>query len=498
MTRDKKDLDALTARAAEAEADPGRHHMEEAILATVAAAGADDPFRLDFARAVGPRFRFTRKDYRAVADALMPSIVDGVAADKVIILDALKKAGKEADVPEEVLAGILDKSKAVDQRQDRFFQSVARAYMKKLADLDRFRDADAAGRAYLAAVDKAREEGKAGDVDAAFGNLAKAVFDLAQEKRLVQDHFTEAEETPAFMTELKARTSDKGFLGLDCGFNHLNEVLNGLTQGLFIFAGAPSCGKTTLLKQVADQVAEKNRVPVLFFSYEQSAEELRIKSLSRLSGVNSRAIWKGKAVQEEVAWSKVEEAAEAYCCGPGRYLKVIEAGREDTVDRIRAIALMEKHKAKAAPAIVIDYLQLIPAVDPLTGRSFPSVRERVDFLCAELRRLARDLDAPILAVSTENRQAYTGNAKPSLVAFKESGGIEYSADAAFALWEDMDESKSMTGRFNQAVRRVALFCLKNRNGELARINLNFTPGLALFAEEGQSEELSREDALGKD
>ena len=33
----------------------------------------------------------------------------------------------------------------------------------------------------------------------------------------------------------------------------------------------PSAGKTSLSKQIADQVADKEKVPVLFFTYEQGA-----------------------------------------------------------------------------------------------------------------------------------------------------------------------------------------------------------------------------------
>jgi replicative DNA helicase len=302
-----------------------------------------------------------------------------------------------------------------------------------------------------------------------------------------------------FLAALADRRADgRTWLGLDSGFRHLNEVTNGLTEGLFILAGAPSTGKTTLAKQVADSVAAAEKVPVLFWSFEQSKEELRIKSLARLGQVDSRAIWKGRTDAD--TWAKVERAAEAYRRGPGRWLTLIEAGRTDTVEAIRAAALMAKHKAGDKPVLlVLDYLQIIPG-----GPDAPdTVRERVDYVLSELRRLSRDLKSPVLVISSENREAYKGNNRPTLAALKESGGIEYSADAVLCLWRDKTETDRMEqDRLGRApgdpkTIRVEAHVLKNRNGELSRVKLDFTPAMAVFHEApGRPEAMDWSAALG--
>ena len=278
--------------AQEAEADPDRHVMEEATLATVAKGGPDDPFNETFLQAFTQgTLTFSRSDLGAIGKAIHETVLQRVVADEVLLRDKLHSAG--ATVEDEVLKGILDGSKAVDV-------AVARAYIEKLHALDVYRLADNIGRDYLKGIERAKQEGR--EVEPAFADLLKFISDPGVGKRLLRAYPVEKDAAADVLDILNARRADgRAWLGLDCGFNHLNEVLNGLTEGVIILAGAPSCGKTTLAKQIADHVAEVEKVPVLFYSFEQSAEELRIKSLARLSSVDSRRIWKGRSADAE--WS---------------------------------------------------------------------------------------------------------------------------------------------------------------------------------------------------
>lgn len=457
--------------AQEAEADPDRHRMEEAILATLATAAFDQDEVAHAARSVA----WSRSDFGAIAAALIESVTEGKVPDLVVIADKLRSA--RARIKEAILADIMEGKKAKDV-------SVALDYIRIMHVQDKRHAAEAFGRDYLKAI-------KEGDTDAAFADLAGKVFDLATEKKLIRSYPVERDAAEGFLDALDARRADgRDFLGLDCGFGHLNEVLNGLPDGVIILAGAPSCGKTTLAKQIADHVAEVEKVPVLFYSFEQSAEELRIKSLARLSSVDSRRIWKGRA--EAVEWVEVEKAAEDYRQGPGPYLTVIEAGRKDTVEAIRAAALMTQRKAGGKRVLlVLDYLQIIPA-----GKDAPdALREKIDWNLSELRRLSRDMKSPVLVISSMNREAYKENKPPTMAALKESGGIEYSADAVICLWRDKGESETLTRDLSMKTDRIEAHVLKNRNGELSKVKLNFTKAWALFSDEGK-ESLDYDAALG--
>jgi len=465
-------LQGLVAGATEAEVEPNRHHMEEAILATLATTFFDQDKVAHAAMTVA----WSRADLKAIADALIKSVMEGKGPDLVVIQDKLRSTRIQNAVLTDIMAG--KKAKSV---------SVVLDYIRIMHVQDKRRAALDAGREYLAKVET-------GDVDAAVGGLIKTVCDLVTSKGLVTAYPTVAENIPGFLTTLSTRRTDgRAWLGLDCGFRHLNEVLNGLTEGVFVLAGMPSCGKTTLATQIADHVAMTEKVPVLFYSYEQSAEELWIKSLSRLAAVNSRQIWKGRTNKD--TWKKVEDAAEAYRRGAGPCLTIIEAERTDTIEAIRATALMAKHKAGTGKKVllILDYLQIVPTPGEIR---LNAIKDKVDWNLSELRRLSRDLESPILVVSTLNRAAYGEPSKPpTLVALKESGGIEYSADAVLCLWRDNEETSRM--EIGRKVRcpddpktiRVEAHVLKNRNGELAKVKLDFTPAWASFGNEGRAEDL---------
>lgn len=469
--------------AQEAEADPDRHRMEEAILATLAKAGPGHPFADTYSLVyTSGALTFSRPDLKAVGKILHEDIcLQGVPADKVLLRDKLRAAG--AKVADAVLTVILDGSKAVEVE-------VARLYMEKLRRLDEYHALDESGQEYLKAIEVVKKKGL--NPAEAMPQLLNFLTAHAETTGIIRPYAVEAIAAEGFLDALDARRADgRDFLGLDCGFRHLNHVLNGLPDGVIILAGAPSCGKTTLAKQIADTVAEVEKVPVLFYSFEQSAEELRIKSLSRLSSVNSRHIWKGRAGNLE--WKKVEAAAGEYLQGTGPYLTIIEAGRKDTVEAIRAAAIMAQRKAGGGRVLlVLDYLQIIPA-----GKEAPdAIREKIDANLSELRRLSRDLKSPVLVVSSQNREAYKENKPPTLAALKESGGIEYSADAVICLWRDKEESERLTEKYKRLTVRVEAHVLKNRNGELSKIKLDFTPEWSLFMEKDK-EDLDYAAALGE-
>lgn len=471
-------MDAAT----EAEADPDRHQMEEAILATLAKVGPGDPFADAYSMAyTSEALTFSRSDLKAVGAALHENIcLQGVPADDVLLRDKLRAAG--AKVTDAVLKVILDGSRAVDA-------AVALLYIEKLNRLDKYHALDESGQEYLKAIETIKKKGLS--PEEAVPQVLNFLTSHAEATKLIRAYPVERDAAAGFLDALDARRADgRERLGLDCGFRHLNEVLNGLPDGVIILAGAPSCGKTTLAKQIADTVAEVEKVPVLFYSFEQSAEELRIKSLARLASVDSRRIWKGRAGDME--WKKVEAAAGEYLQGPGPYLTVIEAGRKDTVEAIRAAALMAQRKAGGGRVLlVLDYLQIIPA-----GKEAPdALRERIDANLSELRRLSRDLKSPVLVISSMNREAYKKNERPSLAGLKESGGIEYSADAVICLWRDKGESETLTRDLRIKTDRIEAHVLKNRNGELSRVKLNFTKAWALFTDEGK-EDLDYDAALG--
>lgn len=352
---------------------------------------------------------------------------------------------------------------------------------KALAYLDLFA-ADARRRMTKVFVEKVLADLEKGELspEAAVGEVFKAVADLDVARRLVGVGKTEGEELDAYFADLEARQSPAhDFQGLDTGFSHLNRVINGLSPGLIVLGAMPSTGKTTLAKQIADQVVEAHTdAACLFVSLEQSKEELRIKTLSRLSGVENRDLQRGRLNPQEAAWEKVVEAKEEFAQWAGRF-QTLEGDRLTTVERIRLAALQLRQKTQAARLfVVVDYLQILP-----TEEDFGDARQKVNFVTSELRRLGRDLDAPVLAISSINRASYD-KTRGSLDVFKESGDVEFSADVALVLVADKDKGKGESNYRGVMRKWERVYCevVKNRNGERSRIELEFYPAVSRFRE----------------
>jgi len=484
MADAKTAFDGLLADAKEAETADHQFVWEAAILSTLAVHANSDLSDLRWlilGRLDDDDFR--RTDHRSVFRAIKALSDEGHGVDQTTVDDWLKTNAKP--VAEADLAAIFGTKALTDV-------PLVQTYLDRIAKRGLFRNAAAYVADVQAELKQAETEADTAALVDLVGKVQAVAFDVARTKKMVGETKPESELVDGFLLDLETRQSDRGFVGLDSGFSHLNAVLNGLGQGLFVFAGSPSSGKTTYLKQLVDQVAEKEGVPVLFFSFEQSAEELRIKSLARLARVNSRDILKGRTEKTVVVdgvggsvriWDRVEKAAVDYR-KIGKTIRIVEAGPETTVGKIRVLAQAAKQQAKTSRVlIVVDYLQIVPVSN---ARDFPSMKDRVDFVCSELRRLARDLDSPVIAISSENREAYKGNARPTLAAFKESGGVEYSADVGAAFWTDPEGTKAFQANATKDrpdhCRAVSLFVMKNRNGELAEIKMVFHPDLALFRE----------------
>lgn len=273
------------------------------------------------------------------------------------------------------------------------------------------------------------------------------------------------------------------------GFPGLDGLLDGgFFEGLYVLGGLTSLGKTSLALQMADQMAEAGR-DVLIFSLEMARRELLAKSLSRLTLTlslercgNGRLAWTARELTRGrgEGESLLDEALEAYGRYAGRLFISEGVGNLGPAE-IRREA--EKHLAHTGrrPAVIVDYLQILA---PWSERA--SDKRNTDQAVLELKRLSRDFQIPVLALSSFNRAGY--REAVTMEAFKESGAIEYSSDVLLGLQlkgaggKDFDAGAAK----DRNPRQVELVILKNRHGPSGpRVGLEYYPGFNFFREEGR-------------
>lgn len=120
--------------------------------------------------------------------------------------------------------------------------------------------------------------------------------------------------------------------------------------------------------------------------------------------------------------------------------------------------------------VVIDYLQLIE------GTRKESRQQEVSEISRQLKKLAKELHVPVIALSQLSRGVEQRQDKrPILSDIRESGSIEQDADiVAFLYRDDYYHSDDEEEQENQDTSVVEVIIEKNRSGARGTANLIFT------------------------
>lgn len=254
------------------------------------------------------------------------------------------------------------------------------------------------------------------------------------------------------------------------GFKNLDRLLGAVHPGLYAVGAASSIGKTTFIHQMADKMAAKKQ-HVLYFSFEQSSLELVAKSFARMAAIkNINTTLTSLDVRYGVK-DPVEDIREEYLKTVGNYLTIISCGKEHSISKIINYVQEYMRRTGIKPIVMVDYLQMIPADPCYKGTK----KDLIDTEVAELKWLSRYENIPVFVISSINRSNYMSPI--DFESFKESGGIEYTADVVLGIQlkivsdDRFDAIKSIKKKRdmireakNKNPREVQVVCLKNRYG----------------------------------
>ena len=320
--------------------------------------------------------------------------------------------------------------------------------------------------------------------EALTANYATFCAAIAAAERKVNKPYNVADyirrEMPAEIESLKEQSNRR------TGFANLDAQAGSIYAGLYAVGGISSVGKTTFISQIADQMATLGQ-HVLFFSMEQSRLEMVSKSIARQTAdydIDRAAT--SLQIRTGLNDKVVSIAKAAYLTRVGDRLSIIEGNYNCDISFISLYThqyIAQNDGIK--PVVIVDYLQVLQAEkDPLTGRKITDMRQIVDHNVTELKRLSRSLEIPIFVISSVNRSNYL--TPIDFEAFKESGGIEYTADVVWglqlsAIHEDVFNGEGKVKEKREAIaaakeampRKIELVCLKNRYGK-SRYTAHFT------------------------
>lgn len=255
---------------------------------------------------------------------------------------------------------------------------------------------------------------------------------------------------------------NKGSLrGVRTGYRDLDNMTAGLQRSdLIVLAARPAMGKTTLVTNLAYNIATVAKQPVLFFSLEMSKEQLVDRMLADASGVDAWNIRTGNLSDDD--FSKLSDAMGEMAEAP----IFIDDTPGLSVLEMRTKARRATHEQPLG-LIIVDYLQLMQG----SGRGDGNRVQEVSEISRGLKLIARELNVPVIALSQLSRSVESRSPQiPQLADLRESGSIEQDADIVMFIYRE--------AYYNPETEReniTDLIIAKHRNGPTGKIELYFHP-----------------------
>ena len=284
-----------------------------------------------------------------------------------------------------------------------------------------------------------------------------------------------AEEFKAYIRQ----TNDDELIKTD--YHDLDNMISGFQKGdLIIIAGRPSMGKSSLLFNMALNIAKKD-YKILIFSLETSFQSNILRLLSMHTKIETSRIFSKNLFAEDI--KKIDDAIDELS---NLHMAIDERSCLNMID-IKLSALKTK-AMYGLDMIMIDYLQLITP-DNNNNRNV-----EIGKIIAFLKGLAKEFNIPIVVASqlsraTEQRES----GMPVLSDLRDSGTIEQDADKVMFIFrkeyylsrnepdqENVGLYKKWLKEMTENKNKATIMISKNRNGPVGNVELFFDPEIVSF------------------
>lgn len=399
---------------------------------------------------VGSRDMFAFPAHRTVFEAILKLFTERKPIDLVVLRDELAKDRLLDQV------GGLDYLAALAEQVPGFGVDSAQAYATTIREKFVLRNIIETCSKIIHQATQVTE-----DVETVRDEAEKALFAaLAKGERGTVKTMSEVlREAFAQIEDIHDRKSR--LLGLSTGYYELDDMLSGLQKGqLYVVAGRPSMGKTSLGLNIIENVALREGKNVLFFSLEMASQQIAQSMLCSHARVDSNLLRTGRISEEE--YGKLVMAAGAF-----HEAKIfIDDSADLSALEVRTRARRWKARENI-DLVVVDYLQKMNA--RAGGKNAESRQLEISMISSHMKSLAKELSLPVIAIAQLNRsvEGREGN-KPMLSDLRESGAIEQDADAVMLIYrEDYYKQESE----KKGIAEIIL--AKNRTGPVGSVDLAF-------------------------
>jgi replicative DNA helicase len=288
-----------------------------------------------------------------------------------------------------------------------------------------------------------------------FATVDELVDDLRPQAESKMQSFRETRKS--YFEHLKSKAA-KLFTGL---FKQFDEWAMIWLGWLYIIAGRPGVGKTAKALQLAYGIAKYNpdAGPVLIWSQEMDANEVKDRMVSMVAGVNyNRIINKGGqgAGFTELEWKKINDAYDEL----ERLQIFVQDSAGVNINEIRATVRRFKKKYGKIAAVIVDYLQIMD----IPTKKNENRSQAIGRVTRTAKTMARQMKFCFIMLSQMTRESEERK-EPKLSDLKESGSIEQDADVVEFLWWD--------GEMKDNVKVIQSIFAKGRNVGMNRFRYLF-------------------------
>jgi replicative DNA helicase len=232
---------------------------------------------------------------------------------------------------------------------------------------------------------------------------------------------------------VEAMSADKTLSGVTTGLDVLDKATGGLKSGqLVIIAGRPAMGKTALALTVAKGAARSGK-NVAVFSIEMESDELTLRLACDMLYGSTTPISYFDAGNGNIDNHEHIKLCQAFDQVARMPIHISDRGG-NTVDSVRIESRrLNRILPDKIDLIVIDYLQLMTVTSKYKGNRVQEISE----ITSSLKRLAKEMNTPILLLSQLNRGLESrDNKRPLLSDLRDSGAIEQDADIVLFVYRD--------------------------------------------------------------
>lgn len=231
---------------------------------------------------------------------------------------------------------------------------------------------------------------------------------------------------PGWIERFSYRRAHAGEIpGMPTGIQALDDRFGGLEgRRVYVVAGRPGLGKSSIVRNIGEHIADVLNLPFLFCSQEMPGMEVTQDVIASIGRIDKNRL--RSSMLHEAEFDRLQFAIEKLKDIPF----VIDEQPRLTIEAVATKARQVLRRYGKIGAIAVDHLQLMAG-------DKDDANARIEMISAAFKQLCNEMNCPGFMISQLNRKVEERpNKRPNSGDLRSSGAIEQDADVILAIYRD--------------------------------------------------------------